>query len=53
MGGLAPLGYEVRDRRLLVNPDEAPKVKHIFDRFLELRELVKYRNVFVLETRVN
>ena len=44
MGGLAPLGYEVRDRRLLVNPDEAPKVKHIFDRYLELgtvRELKK------------
>jgi DNA invertase Pin-like site-specific DNA recombinase len=44
MGGLAPLGYEVRDRRLLVNPDEAPKLKHIFDRYLELgtvRELKK------------
>jgi site-specific DNA recombinase len=44
MGGLAPFGYEVRDRRLLVNPDEAPKVKHIFDRYLELgtvRELKK------------
>ena len=44
MGGLAPLGYDVRDRRLLVNPDEAQKVKYIFDRYLELgtvRELKK------------
>ena len=36
MGGLAPLGYYVRDRHLVVNPDEAQKVKYIFDRYLEL-----------------
>jgi DNA invertase Pin-like site-specific DNA recombinase len=44
MGGLAPLGYDVRDRHLLVNPDEAQKVKYIFERYLELgtvRELKK------------
>ena len=44
MGGLAPLGYDVRDRHLLVNPDEAQKVRYIFDRYLELgtvRELKK------------
>jgi hypothetical protein len=27
MGGLAPLGYDARDRHLLVDPDEARKVK--------------------------
>ena len=58
MGGLAPLGYEVRDRRLLVNPDEAPKGKYIFARYLELgtvRELKKDLAVqgFVSATRVS
>jgi len=44
MGGLAPLGYDARDRHLLVDPDEAQKVNYIFDRYLELgtvRELKK------------
>ena len=36
MGGLAPLGYDVCDRHLLVNPDEAQKAKYIFARYLEL-----------------
>jgi DNA invertase Pin-like site-specific DNA recombinase len=58
MGGLAPLGYEVRDRRLLVNPDEAPKAKYIFARYLELstvRELKKdlAAQGFVSATRVS
>jgi site-specific DNA recombinase len=36
MGGTNPLGYDVRDRRLHVNQEEAQKVKHIFERYLEL-----------------
>jgi DNA invertase Pin-like site-specific DNA recombinase len=36
MGGTNPLGYDVRDRRLYVNQVEAQKVKHIFERYLEL-----------------
>ena len=36
MGGSPPLGYDVRDRRLMVNPAEAELVRLIFRRFLDL-----------------
>jgi site-specific DNA recombinase len=35
MGGWAPLGYEVRDRKLVVNEVDARLVKSIFQRFLK------------------
>ncbi|MBT3786949.1 MAG: recombinase family protein [Alphaproteobacteria bacterium] len=34
MGGNPPLGYDVRDRKLIVNADEANTVRMIFKRFL-------------------
>ena len=36
MGGNVPLGYDVVDRKLVVNPDEAEKVRHIFRRYASL-----------------
>ena len=36
MGGWAPLGYDIRDRKLVVNEAEAALVRRIFDRFLRL-----------------
>lgn len=36
MGGYVPLGYDVRDRKLLVNDAEAASVRRIFERFVEL-----------------
>src|SRR5271166_5944525 len=36
MGGLVPLGYEVRDRQLVINPSEAETVRQIFQRYCEL-----------------
>jgi site-specific DNA recombinase len=36
MGGLCSLGYDVRDRRLVVNQEESKLVKHIYKRYLEL-----------------
>src|SRR5467141_3805743 len=36
MGGWAPLGYEVKDRKLLVNEVDAKLVRSIFQRFLEV-----------------
>ena len=36
MGGWAPLGYEVKDRKLVVNPAEAKRVRMIFERFVEI-----------------
>jgi site-specific DNA recombinase len=39
MGGTVPLGYDWRDRRLVVNEAEAATVRHIFERYLELRSV--------------
>jgi len=36
MGGIPPLGYDVRERRLVVNESEAALVRLIFSRFLQL-----------------
>ena len=36
MGGHPPIGYDVRDRKLVVNPAEAELVRLIFRRFLDL-----------------
>jgi DNA invertase Pin-like site-specific DNA recombinase len=36
MGGIPPLGYDVRERRLVVNENEAALVRLIFCRFLQL-----------------
>jgi site-specific DNA recombinase len=36
MGGLVPLGYDVIERRLVVNQAEAETVREIFHRYLEL-----------------
>jgi len=36
MGGWAPLGYEVRDRKLVVNEIDAKLVRSIFQRFLKV-----------------
>ena len=43
MGGPVPLGYEVRDRKLVVHEGEADLVRHIMRRYLALgsvRELI-------------
>ena len=39
MGGLPPLGYDVRDRKLVANEAEARTVVHIFRRYVELRSV--------------
>jgi len=41
MGGKVPLGYDVRDRKLVVNPAEAETVRMIFERFADLRSGLK------------
>lgn len=39
MGGTVPLGYDVKERRLVVNAEEAERVQHIFQRYMELGNL--------------
>ena len=36
MGGQVPLGYRVRNRKLIVVPEEAAQVRHIMERYLAL-----------------
>ena len=36
MGGNLPLGYDTKDRALIINPTEAEQVRAIFARYLEL-----------------
>lgn len=36
MGGPVPLGYVVRDRKLIIEPKEAEQVRHIMQRYLVL-----------------
>jgi site-specific DNA recombinase len=39
MGGPVPLGYELGDRKLLVNAREAETVRHLFRRYTELQSV--------------
>ena len=36
MGGIVPLGYEVQNRKLVINETEAKTVRMIFERFLKI-----------------
>lgn len=36
MGGVVPLGYDAKDRKLVVNEVEAKTVRHIYRRYVEL-----------------
>lgn len=39
MGGPVPLGYELDDRKLVVNRPEAETVRHLFQRYTELQSV--------------
>jgi site-specific DNA recombinase len=39
MGGYPPLGYDVKERKLVVNEAEADTVRYIFRRYQELRSV--------------
>lgn len=41
MGGPLPLGYDVENRRLIINPKEAELVRQIYQRYLELGSVVE------------
>ena len=41
MGGTVPLGYNVLNRKLVVNEDEAALVRHIMQRYLTLSSVVE------------
>ncbi|RDD33912.1 DNA-invertase hin [Wolbachia endosymbiont of Cylisticus convexus] len=41
MGGTLPLGYDVKDKELIVNEKEAKVVRYIFERYLELKSMAE------------
>tara|TARA_R110000772_G_scaffold38016_9_gene89940 strand:+ start:1448 stop:3049 length:1602 start_codon:yes stop_codon:yes gene_type:complete len=43
MGGYVPLGYEVSERQLIINPAEAETIKYIFEQYLTLRNVRKLK----------
>ena len=58
MGGVPSLGYDVKERRLVINPAEAETVRLIYERYLELgcvRQLAREldRRGIVSKTRIS
>src|SRR5204862_3959280 len=43
MGGTIPLGYDLKDRKLIVNSKEADRVREIFSLYLELGCVAKLK----------
>src|SRR3979490_673252 len=49
MGGWAPLGYDIRDRKLVINATEATHVRFIFEHFERLRSVTKLIPILAAE----
>ena len=49
MGGWAPLGYDIKDRKLVINTKEAPHVQFMFERFARLRSVTKLLPILAAE----
>jgi site-specific DNA recombinase len=48
MGGWTPLGYEVRDRKLIIHEADAERVRSIFKRFVQLKSATLLARELVL-----
>jgi site-specific DNA recombinase len=48
MGGWTPLGYEVRDRKLIIHKEDAERVQSIFKRFVHLKSATLLARELVL-----
>jgi site-specific DNA recombinase len=49
MGGWAPLGYDIRDRKLVINAREAAHVRFIFERFARIGSVTKLIPILAAE----
>jgi DNA invertase Pin-like site-specific DNA recombinase len=49
MGGWAPLGYDIKDRKLVINAREAPQVRFMFERFARFRSVTKLLPILASE----
>jgi site-specific DNA recombinase len=53
MGGWAPLGYEVRDRKLVIHKEDAERVRSIFQRFVQLKSATLLARELVVARATN
>lgn len=53
MGGWAPLGYEARDRKLVIHKADAERVRSIFKRFVQLKSATLLAKELVLARATN
>ena len=51
MGGNVPLGYDVKDRKLIVNEPEASTVRLIFKRYAELGSVALLKDMRMVGER--
>src|SRR5262249_47861780 len=49
MGGWTPLGYDVKDRKLVINPAEAVHVRFMFERFVRIGSVTKLIPILAAE----
>jgi site-specific DNA recombinase len=53
MGGFVPMGYDVRDRKLVINDSEAATVRMIFERFAALGSATALARALQAEGAIN
>jgi site-specific DNA recombinase len=53
MGGWTPLGYEVRDRKLIIHRADAERVRSIFKRFVQLKSATLLARELVVARATN
>jgi hypothetical protein len=53
MGGFVPMGYDVQDRKLIINENEAAIVRMIFERFVALSSASKLARALQAEGVIN
>ena len=50
-GGPPPLGYDVRDKKLIPNPKQAEQVRYMFEKYLQIKSISNLRK-FLLDTDI-
>ncbi len=53
MGGWTPLGYQVRDRKLVIHKEDAERVRSIFKRFVQLKSATLLARELVVARATN
>lgn len=51
VSGVAPIGYKLKEKKLIIDSDNAKKIKMIFDKYLELKSVQKLR-IYLKENNI-